>query len=185
MKKEKRKFLNAMGSAWRDLKPIILSHHPSCPVFHDHTLNIKKLRLCIGCFIGYPAGLLSFLLFHFLLKSLIIHSLIILILGISLFITILLSLTNLTEVKIIKIGQKLSVGLGAGMIISYFFILFAPILWWEQLIVFFSIVSILMTPVGLLHYRTMVNTCKKCEFQRNPEYCDIKYCMAPRFSQSN
>ncbi|MEJ2280003.1 MAG: hypothetical protein P8Y70_19990, partial [Candidatus Lokiarchaeota archaeon] len=45
----------------KSLKPIILSHHPKCENFKDHTLNIGSRKFCIGCFVGYPSAIIGFL----------------------------------------------------------------------------------------------------------------------------
>ena len=42
--------------------PLLLSHHPECEKFKNHTLNIGKIRFCIGCFIGYPIAILGMFL---------------------------------------------------------------------------------------------------------------------------
>ena len=52
-KNQKNAFLRKYGS-------LLLSHHPECEKFKNHTLKIGNLNFCIGCFIGYLAVFLLF-----------------------------------------------------------------------------------------------------------------------------
>lgn len=42
-----------------DAEPILLSHHPMCGRFDDHTFNIKGRAVCIGCTTVYPSAAIS------------------------------------------------------------------------------------------------------------------------------
>lgn len=164
--------------SWKEVSPILLSHHPNCVHFKHHTLNIGKIRLCIGCFIGYPTAILSFVGFTlFFFKS---HpvQLWLLLLGIMAFLPIFLSFTEWTEIKLIKIGQKFLVGFGSGLILAYFFSLLSPTQFWQKIALFYGISLVLMIPIGLLHYRTMTNACANCVDKWDPDLCDLNFCMA-------
>jgi hypothetical protein len=39
--------------------PLLLAHHPTCEYYSHHVINIRGIKLCMGCFIVYPIGLLS------------------------------------------------------------------------------------------------------------------------------
>jgi hypothetical protein len=43
----------------RDIEPIALAHHPSCSNFSHHTFTFRDRRLCLGCFVMYPAAAVS------------------------------------------------------------------------------------------------------------------------------
>ena len=43
----------------RTLSPFSLAHHPSCEQFSGHCVEIRGRRLCIGCFIGFPATFIA------------------------------------------------------------------------------------------------------------------------------
>lgn len=45
-----------------DNDPIILSHHPLCGKFEDHTFKIRGRHVCIGCATVYPSAILTALL---------------------------------------------------------------------------------------------------------------------------
>ncbi len=38
---------------WRTLR-LLLSHHPFCERFENHTYNLGKIRFCRGCLLSYP-----------------------------------------------------------------------------------------------------------------------------------
>ena len=175
-----KEFRETIAREWAKFRPILFAHHPSCKYFTKHTLNIKNLRFCIGCFIGYPSALVSLLLFHNLYFSKYEATPLFIIIGILCFLPIFLSLTNITKIKPIKIGQKFSVGIGSGMIIAYLLAVVAPSSILSGFFWFFGIISILLAPVGYLHYRTMTAACANCPDQWNPVICDLNYCMAPR-----
>ena len=46
--------------------PFFLSHHPECESFKEHTINLGRVKLCIGCFISYPTAIFAFFLIRIL-----------------------------------------------------------------------------------------------------------------------
>ena len=50
----------------RSFGPLFLSHHPECERFKEHTINIGRIKLCIGCFVGYPTAILGIYMLSFL-----------------------------------------------------------------------------------------------------------------------
>jgi len=159
---------------------IFFSHHPSCSHYQNHTLNFPKirLRLCIGCFIGYPSALLSILLGIYFIYPAISQKIYILIFGIILFSFQFLSLTKLTEIKPIKIIQKFLIGFGAGQVLVVSYNLFQGSVL-VKLIGVWGIMLIFMGPIGFLHYRTMRDTCDNCLDRENSPEC-IYFKVKPR-----
>ena len=155
----------------RNYWPLLLSHHPSCPSYQNHTLNFSKIRLCIGCFIGYPSALLSILLGIFYIYPAFTQKFWLLLIGISLFMFQLLSLTKLTEIKLIKIIQKFSIGFGVGLVlvVSYYWFRGSVLV---KLLGVWGVILIFMGPIGFLHYRNLRDKCENC-----PDRGKIKGCL--------
>ena len=151
---------------------LLLSHHPSCPQYQDHTLNFPKirLRLCIGCFIGYPSALISILLGIYFIYPAISQKIYIFLFGIFLFLFQFLSLTKLTEIKPIKIIQKFLMGFGAGqvLVVSYNWINGSVLM---KLIGVWGVILIFMGPISLLHYKSFRDTCENCLDRENSPDC--------------
>jgi len=175
MKKEKIRMFWA--DFYRDFKavaPMLISHHPPCETYKNHTINIGKLKLCIGCFVGYPSAILAVFLTKILYDRNSFNLIPILILGIIFSLAQLLSLTSITEIKSIKIIQKFLIGAGSGFIIIFLYITInlSEIF---KLIIIFACVSILIFPIGVLHYRVSSKTCKMCEIKKIPGKCPEDY----------
>lgn len=99
--------------------PFFLSHHPECENFKGHTINCGKIRLCIGCFIGYPTAIITIFLLGIFDKNNLFSSDFFLILSFVFLGTFFLSVLNLTKIKIIKIIQKFLIGLGAALLFNW------------------------------------------------------------------
>ena len=159
---------------FKSVAPMILSHHPPCETYKNHTINIGRLKLCIGCTIGYTSAILSIILTKILYDRNSFNLIPILIIGIILSLAQLLSLTSITEVKSIKIIQKFLIGTGSGLIIIFLYLTInLPEIF--KLIVVFICISILVIPIGILHYRTSSGTCEKCEIKNIPGKCPVDY----------
>ncbi|QEE16954.1 hypothetical protein DSAG12_02785 [Promethearchaeum syntrophicum] len=178
MKKEKK---DKIREIWADIQqgfkavaPMLLSHHPPCERYENHTINIGKFRLCIGCFIGYPSALLTIILTKILYDHKSFNLIPILIIGIIFSLAQLLSLTSITEKKSVKIIQKFLMGTGSGFIIIFLYLTInLPEIF--KLIVVFICISILIIPIGILHYRTSSRTCENCEIKEISGKCPIDY----------
>ena len=83
---------------------LLSAHHPECEKFSkSHTINIGKIRFCIGCFVGYPVAFIALFLINFLnLNSSILYSFF-LTFSIIFLATFILSPLKLTKNKKIKI----------------------------------------------------------------------------------
>ena len=159
---------------FKSVAPMIISHHPPCERYENHTINIGRLKFCIGCFIGYPSAILSILLIKILYNRNSFNLIPILILGFIFSLAQLLSLTSLPEIKSIKIIQKFLIGVGSGFIIIFLYqTINIPELF--KLVVIFIAISILVIPIGFLHYRTSIKTCENCEIKKIPGKCPVDY----------
>ncbi|MHA2000968.1 MAG: hypothetical protein ACTSVU_02625 [Promethearchaeota archaeon] len=150
--------------------PLLLSHHPSCPRYKNHTLNFGKIHLCIGCFIGYPSAAISVLIGNFFIYPAFSQKIWLLLIGIILILSQFLSLTKFTEIKCIKIFQKFMMGFGMGLILIVCYYWFqGPTIF--RVIGTWGIIMTIMAPIGWFHYRNMRNTCENCPDRGNPDFC--------------
>ncbi|MHA1856073.1 MAG: hypothetical protein ACTSWX_05320 [Promethearchaeota archaeon] len=175
MKKEKiHEILADVYQSLKSVAPMILSHHPPCDTYKNHTINIGRVKLCIGCFVGYPSAILSIFTVYFLFKNKPFNLVPVLLIGILFSFAQLLSLTPLTEKKPIKMLQKFLIGTGSGFIIIFLYIsLQIPEI--LKLVVIFIFVSIFIIPIGYLHYRTSVKTCENCKIKDIPGKCPVDF----------
>lgn len=149
--------------------PFFLSHHPECKYFKGHTINCGKIRLCIGCFIGYPTVFLTVFLLAMLDTNNFFSSDFFFILSFVFLGTFFLSLLNLTKKKIIKIIQKFLIGVGAALL--YNWIMKRPnprnINSKTAFIIFYPLLIIL----NLYHAYGILGSCYKCETPFNWGIC--------------
>lgn len=164
-KKEKSQFLSLI----KKFKPLLLSHHPNCAQFKNHTLTIGKLKFCIGCFVGYPTALLGILIIYFFNLEELLASVYFLIIGIILISFFLLSPLNLTKIKRIKIIQKLLIGLGSAFL--FWWIWSLPFSFTLNSVLFLLIFGTLITLLNGYHAYSFYRTCKKCKFSMNWQTC--------------
>lgn len=155
---------------FRSFLPLLLSHHPACESFKGHTINIKKIRLCIGCFVGYPTAVLGIILIDLLNLDMIISSEIFLILGIIFISSFFLSLLNLIRNKALKILQKFLIGLGASFLFWGIMLLPNPKI--LNIWIAFMTLSFLIGLLNIYHTYTFYRNCAKCEIPFDWARCD-------------
>ena len=154
----------------------LIAHHPPCDKFRSHTLNFKKIQFCIGCYIGIPSTIIGVIVGNLLLSQ-IVSNFNLLYLGIFLFGFQLLSLTKITEYKIMKVIQKAIIGIGSGFIlISAYNLINGSILF--RLIILALIIIVGNIPLSFLHTRKSQNICDACEYKWKKEFCPTDYCQA-------
>ena len=154
----------------RKYRYYIFSHHPKCENFTNDTFRIGSVDFCIGCFIGYPSGLIGAFIGYFAIYLQIINPLLLFLISLSMISAIFLSFTNFTKRKKIKMAQKFIIGLGGGCFIgsSYFFFPGDPILKILGTIFLFFLINF---PIQVLHYRNMEKTCDACEYSPGWNRC--------------
>ena len=141
---------------------LLSAHHPECEKFSkSHTINIGKIRFCIGCFVGYPVAFIALFLINFLnLNSSILYSFF-LTFSIIFLATFILSPLKLTKNKKIKIMQKIFIGIGAALLYSW--ILGLPNPARTNSTIAFIVLYILISILNLYHAYGFLNTCYRCE----------------------
>ena len=144
----------------RSFFPLFLSHHPECDRFEAHTLKIGKTRLCIGCFVAYPTGLFSLTLFNVLQLDLLLSPLLLLLFSFLFNITLFLSFTKLTEIKIIKVFQKASIAIGVALLLIWIKAL--PFSRNTQISLSISIIWTYLILFNFKHMFTFLNICYNC-----------------------
>lgn len=149
--------------------PFFLSHHPECESFKGHTLNFGKLKLCIGCFIGYPTAFIALLLIRIFDLSGFFYSPFFFVLSIIFLGTFFLSLLQLTRNKKIKIIQKFLIGLGAALLFNW--IMKRPNSRNVNLRIAFITSYILLIFLNLYHAYGILGSCYKCSTPFNWGIC--------------
>lgn len=152
------------------MKPILLSHHPNCETFgKNHTINIRKYRFCIGCFIGYPTAIIGILAIYFLDLHKTFKSSIFFIIALILLASFFLSPLNLTKIKIIKIIQKILIGIGSAFL--FWNIWSLPNSFIINFIYFILLFGIMFILLNAYHGYGFYKVCKKCEHSMNWKNC--------------
>jgi len=141
----------------------LLRHHPECVNFKGHAIKLRKHEFCIGCFIGYPTSFITILILGFFKLNEIIPSNYLINLGILFMSTFFLSFTRVTNIKIVKVIQKIFIGFGSALIFWGIFSL--NFTFFINYIIFLLVFSILLTVLNIYHAYGLYNECKKCEFQ--------------------
>jgi hypothetical protein len=148
---------------------LLLSHHPDCEKFKNHTIKIGSKKFCIGCFIGYPTAIIGILLFNILKIYLLFDSITLFVSGIILLSFFLLSPLNLTKRKGIKIFQKFCIGLGSVFLFWWIWTISADIIF--NLLSFILIFSVLIVILNGYHAYSFLKTCKKCKYKTDWHNC--------------
>ncbi len=138
-----------------------MSHHPECERFKNHTLNYKRIRLCIGCFIGYPTAIISILILGVFNLHRLISSRYLLIFGILFIASFVLSPLNLTKIKFVKIVQKFLIGLGSALI--FWGVWSLPNSNLTNFTISFTILIKLFIIFNLYHTYSFYRTCINCK----------------------
>ena len=140
---------------------LFLSHHPEYDLFKGHTLNFGKVNLCIGCFVGYPTAVIGIILISFFNLSKFISYPTFLIIGIVLLSTFFLSIIKLTKFKVIKILQKILMGIGGSFI--FWWIWYGNSTAQVRLFTFYFIFSIILGILNFYHAYGFFIKCYKCD----------------------
>ena len=149
--------------------PLFLSHHPECDEFKEHTINISKVRLCIGCFVGYPTAIFGIYIIDLLNLNNIIYPQYLLMLSVLCLSTIVLSPLKKIKRKKYKILQKFIIGFGASFL--FWGIRNLPNPMYINRIIFYHVFSILLSLLNLYHAYGFISTCYKCKDPFNWGQC--------------
>ena len=152
------------------MKNLILSHHPNCDTFDNHTLKIgKTTRLCIGCFVGYPVAIFGIVIIYISNLGEIFDSTFFFTIGMIFLSSFLLSPLNLTKVKAIKIIQKIFIGIGSAFL--FWWVWSTPNTFFINFIYFLMVFGLLLTLFNAYHVYGFYKICKKCDTPFDWESC--------------
>lgn len=149
--------------------PFFLSHHPECENFKGHTIKCGKIKLCIGCFIGYPTAIIALLLLRIFDKNELFNSDFFFFLSVIFLGTFFLSPLNLTKNKTIKIIQKFLIGLGAALLFNWIMERSYPKS--VNVITAFITFYVIIIVLNIYHAYGILGSCYKCETPFNWGLC--------------
>lgn len=168
-KKEKQSRLRKVFLYGKSFIPFFFSHHPECEYFKGHTLKCGKIKLCIGCFIGYPTAFFALLLIRLLDKDNFFNSDLFFILSMIFLGTFFLSPLKLTKNKMIKIIQKFLIGFGAALLFNW--IMERPYSKKTNLRIASITFYIILIILNIYHAYSILGSCYKCETPFNWGMC--------------
>ena len=168
-KKEKQSRLRKVLLYGKSFIPFFFSHHPECEYFKNHTLKCGKIKLCIGCFIGYPTAFISLLLIRFLDKDNFFNSDLFFVLSMIFLGTFFLSPLKLIKNKMVKIIQKFLIGFGAALLFNW--IMERPYSKNTNLRIASITFYIILIILNIYHAYSILGSCYKCETPFNWGMC--------------
>ena len=148
---------------------ILLSHHPECEEFKNHTLNFGTLRFCIGCFIGYPTAIIAIIIINLFKIQLLFNSITLLFIGSTFLSLFILSPLNLTKHKLIKIFQKFCIGLGSAFLFWWIWTLTSDMV--LNLVIFIAIFGTIIVILNGYHAYGFLKTCRNCRYKTDWQNC--------------
>lgn len=178
IRKKKKKFLYAISFG-----PFLISHHPNCDSFEGHTINIGKIRLCIGCFVGYPVAFFAVVLIGMMNLINFIPSFYFLVVALILIGTFILSPLNLTKKKIVKIIQKFLIGIGSAFLFWWIYMLPNPKKDNYQIII--RVFTLLVSLLNFYHIYGIASTCYNCNCPYDWGKCPGFQCVRNNFKKHN
>jgi hypothetical protein len=158
--KDNRSILKKFLLYGKSFLPFFLSHHPECENFKGHTLNYGRIKLCIGCFIGYPTAFITLILISVFNLRDFFYSPFFFVLSIIFLGTFFLSLIHLTRNKTVKIIQKFLIGIGAAFLFNW--IMKRPNSYRVNSRIAFITFYILLVFLNLYHAYGILGSCYKC-----------------------
>ena len=161
--RSKTKKSNLKGSLLilKSFFPLFLSHHPECNHFSGHTLKVGKVRLCIGCFVGYPSAIFGIFLISVLDLKRFITLQAYLNIGIVFLFLFFLSFTGLTKIKLVKVIQKFLIGIGSSFL--FWGIWYQPLSFLERYNIFFTVFGFILSVLNMYHVYGFYTNCNNCD----------------------
>lgn len=156
--------------------PLFLSHHPECNKFDNHTIKLAGLKLCIGCFVGYPAAIITFLVVKYFSFIDIIEVRFLFLLSIVFLSFFFLSPLNLIKNKRLKICQKILIGIGAALL--FIWIMELPNIKRKNIYIAYNTLYFLLLILNLYHVYGNLRKCYNCrtpfDWGKCSGFCSIK-----------
>ena len=161
--------LNRFFLYFRSFIPFLLSHHPECKKFENHTINFGKTRFCIGCFIGYPSGVIGIIILFFTNLAFVIPFQIQIIIGILMLSFFVLGPLKLITSKKHKIFQKMIIGFGGAFL--FWGIKSMPYQLYLRNLTIYCIFGGIISLLNSYHAYGFFSKCHKCESPFNWGRC--------------
>jgi hypothetical protein len=152
----------------RRLKKIILvtaAHHPHCDYYQNHYFTIRNVKVCRGCTVYYPTSIIAMILVWFLPAGIFKKQPFDLtLIGLLFLVPAFIHLSKIDRIvridRIISILSRISLGLGMGWLIRYFFVV--PFQYKITAIVIL-IMSILL--IQIARFRNYWEECEFCPYK--------------------
>lgn len=154
---------------FKGIRPLILSHHPNCEHFYDHTFEFRGKRFCYGCYIGWPVAIITLVILLIIQIQQYIYLGTLFQIGFFLCCAYLLSIFKLTKFKIIKIASKIIIGIGLGTMFASIILTEYPL--WFKLLIIVILMNITTFVVNLKRGYEIDKICKACSYQDDWENC--------------
>ncbi len=152
----------------RKIQPVLLSHHPDCDKFKEHSFEIRGVRLCGGCITIYPSITVSLLLLYTINFFQPVFFRYLFFIGLLFIGPKIISILFRSRRKTVKVGANILVGTGIAIcIFSIFSFPFPFVMNLFIFIVFFMMVS----SANFLRVKSIMKTCSSCEYHRNWSIC--------------
>ncbi len=167
--KQKKSFSQQLKNIFSAARPIITSHHPLCEQFKNHTFHLFGRDFCIGCFVGYPVGFITFLLIYLFNLPSLIPPYTFFIISVIFAFTYLFISKFFTGSKKVKILSKIFIGMGSGFLLSSILTLDIPL--WLRILIGFLIIQTIIAILGLKRMRSIKKTCNSCDWKKDWKRC--------------
>jgi cation transport ATPase len=166
----------SIRQVYYSVKPMLLSHHPSCEEYKNHTITLFGKKWCIGCFVGMPIVVLVFLIgvfgkimnkysnFQLWMVGIIIFTVSYAMKGYK----YVKPLKKLNE-RAVKIIAKIFLGIGVGIMLGTVYIHTPESDF--KLLIFYLIFQGIFIITEILHLFGMYSECKQCEYKADWDNC--------------
>lgn len=154
---------------FKGVQPLILSHHPNCDHFLEHTFQFKGKRFCYGCYIGWPVAIITLIFLLIIRIQQYIYIGTLFQIGFILCGSYLLSIFKLTKFKIIKIASKILIGIGLGSMFAAILLTEYPT--WFKILILIVLMNVTTIVVNLKRGYEIDKICKACSYQDDWENC--------------
>jgi len=166
---KKPSIFKKIGDWFYVMKPLMLSHHPICEYYDEHTFRLFGRDFCIGCFIGYPSAIITLLIGYFTGLFSQFNGTELFTIGIIFCCSYFLSIFGFTERKKIKITSKILIGMGSAFVIASIMTINTEI--WLRLLIVLIFSQSIMSVMGIKRQKEMKRICNTCEYQNNRNIC--------------
>lgn len=151
-------------------KEFLLSHHPSCEYYRNDYIEIRGVKLCIGCFFTTPVVIILVLLDIFDNFWEMIYPFILAIVLSLILIQALYYLNILGRSKLAKVFSKITLGVLYSIILLY--PMHLPLRYFFRVMLTFLTYMLLNATIASIRVYKNEKTCRKCPMYRDYPFCD-------------